>query len=245
MSQHFGPNIIVDGSSLGAAAQRHYEAEVMQQLTQILMTQTGRAVIAEIWATRRRLRIVPRPQNERNADSRPLNIRAAFAPGSPVRSGSDGRVLPALGRGTGRGSRSEIRYTPFRFAADTGPGQPEIDPGAERGAILLHEMVHSLQQMAGGEVRAKWPGMDTSSEFNAILVTNIYSSERWRTARSHHHGFTPAVDPTGSGVDAGLGELRKCLPGLVARLALIDTQFNPFFERRPGIPAPAAASAGP
>jgi hypothetical protein len=31
-------------------------------------------------------------------------------------------------------------------------------------------------------------------------------------------------------------ELRKCLPGLVARLARIDTPYNPFFERRLGVP---------
>jgi len=243
-----GRNIIVDGSSLGGDAQRRFEAEVAQQLRQLLMFQTGQAVIAEISACRHSLRIVPFQGRRPNADTRALHVRAAFPRGAPLRSGLDGHIVRRFGRGTGGGTDSEIAYTPFRFASDTGlrldtdrlasaeiGGRSSVVPGDDRGEVLLHEMVHSLQHMAGMLINAqRKPPMDTSSEVNAITVTNIYASERGRMARADHHGNTPALDPFGPAGDEAfstLGELRKCLPGLVARLARIDTPYNPFFER--------------
>jgi hypothetical protein len=133
-----------------------------------------------------------------------------------------------------------LRLDTNRLASVELSGQPSIIPGDDRSEVLLHEMVHSLQQMAGMLINApRKPPLDTSSEVNAITVTNIYSSERGRMARADHHGNAPALDPFGpSGAEASstLGELRKCLPGLVARLARIDTPYNPFFERRLGAP---------
>src|SRR5215813_5337073 len=73
----FGRNIIIDGSSLGGDAQRRFEAEVAQQLRQLLMFQTGQAVIAEIFTRRHSLRIVPFIGRRPNADTRGLPFRAA------------------------------------------------------------------------------------------------------------------------------------------------------------------------
>jgi len=251
----FGRNIIIDGSSLGGDAQRRFEAEVAQQLRQLLMFQTGQAVIAEIFARRHSLRIVPFIGRRPNADTRALHARPAFPRGAPLRAARDGHVGRRFGHGTGGGTDSEIAYTPFRFASDMGlrldtdrllsvelSGQPSVLPGDDRGEVLPHEMVHSLQQMAGMLINApRKPPMHTSSEVNAITVANIYASERGRMARADHHTNHPALDPFGPSGDEAfstLGELRKCLPGLVARLARIDTPYNPFFERRLGARLP-------
>jgi hypothetical protein len=247
MSIHFGRNIVIDGARLGADEQR-FETEVQQQLTQLLTFQTGAAVIGEIWGRRgHTLRIVPWQSNEHNADATPTSDQGAFARGAPIRSGADGHLIRGARPGTGRGSDSRVRYTPFIFASDMGgwtprtrqawadlTGQPPPAPGDDRGEFLLHEIIHSLQHLTGTLTNdpMRTTPFDTVSEFNAIVVTNIYSSERGRTLRSHHHGFTPAHDPSQLRTNplfvTRINELRKRLPGLVARLSRIQTGFNPF-----------------
>jgi hypothetical protein len=268
--QHFGTNIVIDGRSLGRDRHR-YEDEVAQQLTQLMLFRTGQAVVAEIWRQHRhRLRIVPWRFADLNADSTPTNYRAATPRGAPVRSGRDGHHDPRWGHGTGRGSDSRIRYTPFILASDMGGWSPSTEaawrrisgqsppaPGDDRGEYLLHEMVHSLQQMTGTQTNdpMRKTLFETVSEFNAILVTNIYASERRRLLLSHHHRSTPALNPTAAWTDpmfvTRINEFRKRLPNIAVALARIDTDFNPFRPPPPSVrswlaaPARTAASAGP
>src|SRR5262245_48889110 len=120
MSIHFGRNIVIDGAAMGADAQR-YQQEVHQQFTQLLMFRTGAAVIREIWdRPRRTLRIVPWRSSQHNADSSPVSDQGAFARGAPIRSGANGHLIRGASPGTGRGSDSRVRYTPFMFASDMG-----------------------------------------------------------------------------------------------------------------------------
>jgi Effector protein len=260
--QHFGTNITIDGRSLGAD-QHRYEDEVARQLDQLLLFRTGQAVIAEIWRQRRhRLRIVPWRLPRHNASAGATDFRAATPRGAPVRDGDDGHHDPRWGHGTGRGSDSRLRYSPFMFVSDMGGGwsasaeaawrnisaQLPPAPGDDRGEMLLHEMVHSLQQMTGTQTNDPMPStsFDTVSEFNAVLVTNIYASERRRLLRAHHHGFTPTLNPTAAWTDpmfvTRINEFRKRLPNLVVALARIDTDFNPF---RPPPPSVRSWLAGP
>jgi hypothetical protein len=262
---HFGDNIIIDGGSF-AHGRRRYEAEVRQQLLQLLLFQTGQAVIHEIWVQRRRrLRICPWHSTVQDAIAHPMSHRDATVRGAPLRSGADGWHNPRWGHGTGRGSDSSVSYTPFILASDMSggwsrgsrqawfelTGQLAPSPGVERGELLLHEMVHSLQHMTGTLTNQPM-GSDfhTVTEFNAVMVANVYASERARPLRANHLGFHPAANPRAFSTDpifAGrLIEFRKSLPGLAARLARIDTPFNPFRPARApvaGSPAGHAATA--
>jgi hypothetical protein len=108
-------------------------------------------------------------------------------------------------------------------------------PGDERGEMLLHELVHSLQHVSGTLTNEPMhgTGFDTVSEFNAIVVTNVYSSERGRVLRSHHHGFTPAQNPgavqTNPIFATRLNQFRQAQPALAQRLAAIRADWNPFY----------------
>jgi hypothetical protein len=257
---HFGDNIIIDGSSFGHSRQR-YETEVGQQLMQLLLFQTGQAVINEIWAQRRhRLRIVPWHSAAQDAQASPTSHRDATVRGAPIRSGSDGWHNPRSGHGTGRGSDSRVRYTPFILASDMSggwsrgsrqawfelTGQLPLGPGVERGELLLHEMVHSLQHMTGTLTNQPMgSNFQTVTEFNAVMVANVYASERARPLRANHTGYHRATNPRAFSTDpifAGrLVEFRKSLPGLAARLARINTPFNPF---RPASSTVARAPLG-
>lgn len=259
--RRFGENIVIDGASLAENGDR-YERDVEQQLVQLMLFETGRVVVGELWGRRpRTVRVVPWRSVEHNADAAAVSRRDAFAAGMPIRNAGDGRVIRGAGVGTGRGSDSVVHYTPDTFGEDRGgwsgearaawvllTGAEPPGPGDDRGEVLLHELVHALQELTGTMTNAPTPAaaaLDTVSEFNAIVVANVYSSERGRLLRAHHHGQVPATNPDAFRfhpmLASRLHELRKRLPGLAGRLGLIDTPFNPF---RPGaVTWPAVTSS--
>ena len=251
MSRRFGSNIVVDGSVYGDAARtQNYESVVHGLLIGLLGFDTGRAVIEMIWSKSRRLTVRPWRSHQVNADSNPLSDRAGTAPFQPVRSGTDGHHNAAWGFGTGAGSSAVVRYTPSMwsddafewdgaarntFAAQTGWWPP--DPGADAGEVLFHEMVHALRAMSGVENRmAMGRQFDTREEFVAVLVTNIYTSERGRFAWLRaDHGATRLLSPGDWRTDPEMQALIRGIstsePGLVLRLARVSAPFNPFAGR--------------
>jgi hypothetical protein len=66
-------------------------------------------------------------------------------------------------------------------------------PGISANEILVHEMTHGFRQMAGKLMCNATPdqaGYDTSEEFVAIVVSNMYRSElKMAGLRRDHWGF--------------------------------------------------------
>lgn len=226
-----GDNITVDGTSLGHN-RRAYEGEVRRQIAQLLLYVTGRAVLNEIWHNRHTVRIVPtRPSSNtfRNADAHPTNWADAEPRNAPL---FDGAGHPMPGHGTGRGSNAIIDYDPWEWEIDYSFGgnnamlagwPPEFRPdragaGTDRTEVLLHEMVHAIEEMNGLLLpRPMGNHYDTDSEFNAILVEALYARERDRSFRTEHWENAPA----GSGRGAS-AQFTSMLPA---------TQRNDFLTR--------------
>jgi len=110
-------------------------------------------------------------------------------------------------------------------------------PGDDAGEVLLHELVHALRQMSG--LLDPYPmerGFDTQEEFFAVLVTNIYTSERGRFRQLRgDHGNLALVEPQEWATDREYRALTYAVvisqPSLVRRLARVRAPFNPFAGR--------------
>lgn len=99
--------------------------------------------------------------------------------------------------GTGEGTDSYIAYAPGVWAETEGsvcraPGSKFGGPGSDPDAILFHELVHSYRVMTGSQVtyRITVDGNADQKyeEFVAILVTNVFMSDRKDTLlRSFNH----------------------------------------------------------
>jgi hypothetical protein len=82
----------------------------------------------------------------------------------------------------GTGSNCDIHFT---------PGRPhEVGPGAKPDEVLLHELVHASRDMRGVRFKGSMNGdFDNEEEFIAILIDNIYLSEKGQTdIRANHKG---------------------------------------------------------
>jgi hypothetical protein len=136
--------------------------------------------------------------------------------------------------GTGTGSDTQIRFSPDTFAA---PGAP-TGPGAKADEILLHEMVHGLRQMVGRAVFEQVtgnPGMQNYEEFAAIVISNVYRSERGITElRRDHIGFSPLTGPETAAAtfkttyQSYLLDMDTEQPKLCQNLRKVVCVFNPF-----------------
>jgi hypothetical protein len=255
--QHFSEcqNIEVDGDeytsgflglhwfpSAGASAdKRRYEADVLACLRRLARSYVGWCVINEVFYQRpRKLTILPfhpTPSDPFNAYASATDRKAATMKDTTALD-SHGN-LPGPGKprliGTGVGSNSIILFTPSVFS--TGPSGP-TGPGASADEILLHEMLHALRQMMGRSVResvAGNPGMDNYEEFAAIVVTNVYRSERaLPQLRRDHHGFLPLTGSTATntGFKTAFGRYLSYMdveqPRLTNNLRQAHVAFNPF-----------------
>ncbi|WP_395664614.1 M91 family zinc metallopeptidase [Methylocella sp.] len=161
-----------------------FRSRLARQFEPLPRAAAGRAVLAEIGRSRHVARFVP----NWNIDD-PLNADAI--PRASVRSGVDDTVNAAArgvrfrsgGRrrvGTGRGTNSLIRYTPQLW----GPGRAANSKADadQPDVVIFHELVHAARQ-ARGLQEPNAPGddyrdYDNFEEYVAIVVTNIYMSER-------------------------------------------------------------------
>ena len=219
----------------------HFEQEVARILDTLGKAWVGWAVLTEIYNLPKRIMtIMPYYPTAKtgvcNATAGAKNLAAATLKGTTALD-NQGR-LPAPGQprtiGTGEGSDTVIRYHPDTFA----PPSPCVSgPGATADEILLHEMTHGLRQMMGRSVRESIngnPGMDNYEEFVAILVSNIYRSERGTAQlRMDHHGFAPLTGPTAtpSGFETTyhgyLANFDIEQPRLFGNLRKANASFNP------------------
>jgi hypothetical protein len=247
-------NIFIDGSeykkgalgldwfpsSSSKLSGERYEDWVVHELNLIIKKWAGWSVLVDIFGKHRQNRKMyirpyqPTKKDPVNAYAAPLNPQGATLKGAPQKYCADeqvGKDIPGAGSGTGQGSDVEIRYSPWMF--NSGAGGPGTNDPDE---ILLHEMVHGLRQMGGQSTC--W-GMkenyDTSEEFVAILVTNIYRSESGRTDLRADHRFVsklnpPLTDPVAflNRYRSDISEMRFLHPNLFEKLkGLRHITFNP------------------
>jgi hypothetical protein len=221
-------NISVDGSSwitdygvfAGTIWSAVHETWCLWLLKTISNTWTGYDYLMQVnWRGiqfNKDLRIVPYNLADRQDDS--LNAYATSRPGEnttavtpagyPIFSGTvDDPYTPVdersqiVGTGTGGGTDVDLHFSPEMWVSGTGPcTQPD--------EILFHEMLHGLREMQG-EYDPMPTGpqdklYDNVEEFLAILMTNIYVSEKSPALGvlcGGHHGsqVLPAGESTSDG----------------------------------------------
>jgi hypothetical protein len=168
---------------------KKYKANVRAQFRPIAQSRTGKALLDEIERSNRVVKIKPNWNwsDPVNADATPKRGRDATARGQPVRIGRH----PV---GTGLGSSSTIRFTPDMWGPN---GASKIRaPGYDADEIMYHEMVHAARQMRGvqEDIRVN-AGYDDIEEYLATVITNIYMSERGKTAFGGDQGTGTLKNP--------------------------------------------------
>jgi hypothetical protein len=212
------PHISVDGSSWlddakdlgvadgGQAMASDHENSVVQLLDGINGTQSGRELLSQIEDRCKRAKmtftIVPYSLADRRREPvgsfpKPDNPRAETRKGQPMyRGGSDIAITPQderflkIGIGTGGGSSVRLHFSPDLPYSNDGV------VGSDPDEVMFHEMVHALR-MLQGELQAVPTGAtdddyDNVEEFLAVLVTNLYMSEKdpHGPLRASHNGFS-------------------------------------------------------
>ena len=181
-------NIIVQGD-------HNYRKNVEYYLGILGHTRTGRALVTHIQRkTTSSMTIMLYEKSDENAYAKPVggNWQNAYVKNvDETWTDSSGNIQHFTGKGGG--DSTEVHFSPERFQHTGGAGEFP-------SAILLHEMVHGLRQMLGYMNINAATDPDTVSkcydnqeEFYAILLANIYSSEKYphRPLRANHHGFAP------------------------------------------------------
>jgi hypothetical protein len=172
-----------------ALAQDKYRSDVLEQLGLIGRRQTGKAVLAEIASAKsRQLTITPFHSDDADAtDAEAVGDKDEDATplGFAVRDG-DGIKLPGKGQGTGTGTSSTIDYTPGMWGP-SGTAHAQ-GPGSLPDEILCHELVHAGRQMKGVQYNKKVSDFyQNEEEYVAVVVTNIYMSEKKQTKLRASH----------------------------------------------------------
>src|SRR6266545_3268830 len=214
-----GATIRIDGSVLGKDVQNSYESDVYVQLNKVSMAQTSWAVFNAIHGASlrrgKKVTIVPFEQEGDNAyavavggkieggDAAPRGVKPYAGGPDDVRTYDDEREMKQWFAGTGKGSDVEIHYNPHPPAGplsscpDDGRKWKDGCPlyeGADHAKDdqLFHELVHTVRQTRGEFNCVPTSDKDwmNEEEFLAVLVTNIYLSERGKTnLRGNYLGF--------------------------------------------------------
>lgn len=208
-----GYGIIVDGTSHADPAA--YEAKVLQLLNHMTLHNAGEALLWGISTHGLRVTITPYLQTGCNAGGG----------GSP-------------GKGYVNFSAETFKYG-IQNCNEAGSA------GADAREILFHELVHALRGIAGkwrfddqgrnfrsGGLRANYT---SDEEFIALMLTNIYSSQRGRPLRKDHttgSGFVSlaqtSADTLKSAAKIQLIEVvKRDHPEMFRRIASSGTRYNP------------------
>ncbi len=162
-----------------------YRSDVSDVLEMINSYPVGRAVIGEV---RRlgRIRIEPFSGGF-NAETSGVR-RPWILPGSSdsQRAGDDDVVAPAVAW-----QRAKIAFSPktftfsFTIMGHTFSDPRTLYPGMRVDEVLLHEMVHATNALGPGmnlrKPKGKMAVYDTYDDFYAIMVTNMYQTEKGQT----------------------------------------------------------------
>ncbi len=165
----------------------NYLKDVRDLLQRLRHWATARAVLDEIRTRHHCVRINPyRPQDEddQNASAEPLRTADAVPLGMTVLDSDGDEILvhdaPMIG--TGMGTDVRIWFTPAMWA-DKSRG-----PASAPDEVLLHELIHASRQVSGVSRRDHVGKYTNEEEFIAIMIDNIYLSEKnKRHFRGSHH----------------------------------------------------------
>ena len=176
-----------------------YEKSVLEQLNKLWDTWTGWAVLRGIIDTTKTVAIVPYSA----ADRKKMGSGNAYA-----RAKSSWAASPLPGFGP-KGSDSEVHFSPEDFQASrppvcyyrktpAGPCLAGTSFAQNTGPDdnLVHELVHSLREMRGqfNRIATRTTGYENQEEYFAILLQNIYASEKGLTIlRRDHYGDGPML----------------------------------------------------
>jgi hypothetical protein len=109
-----------------------------------------------------------------------------------------------------------------------------FEPGCSADEILLHELVHVIENVQGG-YENRWGFMFDDKDFLTINATNVYSCMLGQALRKDHHGYMPLPDEHFSNPQLHYEQQRpnyglavRRLPGFVGVLQSVRGFWNPF-----------------
>jgi hypothetical protein len=231
MARYWGQRIVITGAEAayagGYGSADDYEAKAQAPFFPIADSRVGKAILGGLEQTGKTVNVIWKTRADsaaKNKDDETLASRPRVACG-PLRPNTP---EPVLGIGTGRGSDTTIGFDPKQFDGSRGPG-------SRADEILLHELVHSLRSCQGLSDCERPDGIggyDNVEEFYAVLLANIYMSEKKRSPlRADHQEYRPLARPEEFHksflVESLIGKLWAQQRGLVRAVAAVDCAFNP------------------
>ena len=239
--QTFSPRLLVFSGHVP------YRREVELQLQRMQTTAAGRNVLKFIGAGSKDVRILPfRPSKSDpvNAAARPdlseqwSNAYSKNAPlMMPFEINGNTVMLPTkFDYGTGRGIDTVVEYSPATWR-EVNHRTKAVRPGEGPAEVLIHELTHAMRMGHGiffDFTVAKNMKMDNYEEFCAILVANVYRSERGFThMRLGHHGAEAMrLAATGATYYAKYADLIdkwfSAQRDFCLAMASVNAKFNPF-----------------
>lgn len=181
-----------------------YRREVELQLARICATQSGKLLIAAIGLGAKNVRIRPSfngpffPfQDVVKQSDYPDALEAAVHSYNwyEIGYGQNVMVPDALRIGTGRGAETVVEFHPAGFL-EAARRRSAKSAGQTPDVVLLHELTHAMRGARGLQNNRSMYGdlsMSNYEEFCALLVENVYRSERKQKLRLSH-GSRPATD---------------------------------------------------
>jgi hypothetical protein len=239
----YDPNRSRDVSSsrqLYADMRHSHQRSILKLLDLIHAEAAGRAVLSELSSAPHEVLIFPfdfQPSQNWRKKSADEPIVVARTQANTVQNAINAmrEGLPVCGKtrtghavciaSPGGGGRAEIF-----FAASLATGSDSADE------VLLHELVHASRHMRG--LIHHFPmtgGYENQEEFLAMVVENIYRSEKGRAPISYGG---PPMDKPDAFLDSDISPsprtviagLRSNQPTLFAALSKVETRFNPVRE---------------
>jgi hypothetical protein len=221
---------------------------------QIRARAVGRAVLSEISITRPKTvtirPYVPSDPDDYNAGEHDDDGPAATATGMPI---LNSKGIATGGGGTGKGSNALVDFTPDMwgvFSSGRSSTSQPTGPASDPDDVLLHELVHACRDVRGMSYMMAVSGnYDNEEEYLAIVIVNVYLSEKGKTdLRANHKGHTVLKDPD-KFLDLKTVDLKPRV--LIERLRQIHgtlydslsrigppVKFNPFFQYEQQRPKP-------
>lgn len=183
---------------------KQYEDNVSRAFDPITKSPTGKALLDEIKVSKPHIFILPynhfmdkvdifdsitmpiygvedlyNVSEETKIDISKFDLPDAYARGMPF------YLDTVKGSGTGIGADVMIAYSPEQWLSPSRPKAPGVDPDE----VLFHELVHASRQLRG--VMLRYPvagGWGNEEEYLAIILTNLYLSEKGKPLRAGHAG---------------------------------------------------------
>ena len=197
--------ITINPTGLSGNAAGNYRTKVREHLKWIYRTQSGKLLLNSIRFYKRPVTITPYTKGDCNA----------------------------VGGATAVGGNGIVNYSPDTFSlhgACSGTTSPK-NSGLLWDEILFHELIHVFRAVSGKWNQTKLAGglhrYTDTEEFYAVLVTNIYISDRSNkiksSLRANHQGFEPLSDDFTGGFEFFSGSRQV--------FALVDRFFtdHPYF----------------